>query len=160
MDLSPLPVNLAKQLFAVCYAKGSVLMRLMQTGVSHTSQGVAMPAAQSLPVFITTLYRRAYLALAVLIIAGISFLAPCPGWQQLRLESRCQLALPVDRGFDPFGSASEQMCSAASTRRHLHIFWDIQRSQHKGKNIFIRLGVLVFERIIQVVITGPVRTAY
>jgi hypothetical protein len=69
-------------------------------------------------------------------------------------ESRYQLALPLDRGFDPFGSASEQMCSVASTRRHLHILWDIQRSQHKGKKIFISLKVLVLERIIQVVIQG------
>ena len=69
-------------------------------------------------------------------------------------ESRCQLALPVDRGFDPFGSASEQMCSVTSTRRHLHIFWDIQRSQHKGKNIFISPEVLMLERRIQVVIQG------
>jgi hypothetical protein len=66
----------------------------------------------------------------------------------------------LDRGVDPFGSDSEQMCSVASTRRHLHIFWDIQRSQHKGKHIFISLEVHVLERIIKEVITGTVRTTY
>src|SRR5260370_2398160 len=42
---------------------------------STSSQGVAMPAASSLRAGITALYRRAALAPAVLIIAGISFLA-------------------------------------------------------------------------------------
>jgi hypothetical protein len=46
------------------------------------------------------------------------------------------------------------MCSVASARRHLHIFGDIQRSQHKGKKIFISPEVLVLERRIQVVIQG------
>ena len=50
-------------------------MGLMLTGVSQSSKGVAMPAASSLRVGITTLYRRADLAPAVLIVAGISFLA-------------------------------------------------------------------------------------
>ena len=50
-------------------------MGLKLTGVSHSSQGVAMPAASSLRAGITTLYRRADLAPAVLIIAGISFVA-------------------------------------------------------------------------------------
>jgi len=59
----------------VFFAKGSVLMGLMLTGVSQSSKGVAMPAASSLRAGITTLYRRADLAPAVLIIAGISFLA-------------------------------------------------------------------------------------
>ena len=81
----------------------------------------------------------------------ISSSVPGPRWQQ---------ALPLDRGFDPFGSPSEQMCSVASIRRHLHIFLDIQRSQHKGKKIFISLEVLVLGQIIQEAITGPVRTAY
>src|SRR6266566_1209248 len=58
-----------------CFAKGSVLMGLILTGVSPSSQGVAMPAASSLRAGITALYRRADLAPAVLIIAGISFLA-------------------------------------------------------------------------------------
>ena len=50
-------------------------MGLKLTGVSQSSQGVAMPAASSLRAGITTLYRRADLAPVVLIIAGISFLA-------------------------------------------------------------------------------------
>jgi Dolichyl-phosphate-mannose-protein mannosyltransferase len=75
MDLSPLPVHPAKQLLAVFFAKGSFLMGLMLKGVSQSSQGVAMPAASSLRASITTLYRHANLAPAVLIIAGISFLA-------------------------------------------------------------------------------------
>src|SRR5215472_7248448 len=50
-------------------------MGLMLTGVSTSSKGVAMPAAQSLPASITTLYRRADLAPAVLIVAFISFVA-------------------------------------------------------------------------------------
>ena len=68
-------------------------------------------------------------------------------------EPRWQQALPLGCGFDPFGSASEQMCSVASARRHVHICLDVRRSQHKGKNIFISLEVLVFERIIQLAIT-------
>src|SRR5260370_9761334 len=50
-------------------------MELRLRGVSQSSKGVAMPAASSLRAGITTLYRRADLAPAVLIIAGISFLA-------------------------------------------------------------------------------------
>jgi 4-amino-4-deoxy-L-arabinose transferase-like glycosyltransferase len=50
-------------------------MGLMLRGVSQSSKVVAMPAASSLRAGITTLYRRADLAPAVLIIAGISFLA-------------------------------------------------------------------------------------
>ena len=50
-------------------------MGLKLTSVSQSSQGVAMPAASSVRAGITTLYRRADLAPAVLIIAGISFLA-------------------------------------------------------------------------------------
>src|SRR5690242_14386586 len=50
-------------------------MELRLRGVSKSSKGVAMPAASSLRAGITTLYRRADLAPAVLIIAGISFVA-------------------------------------------------------------------------------------
>ncbi len=50
-------------------------MGLMLTGVSQSSKVVATSAASSLRAGITTLYRRADLAPAVLIIAGISFLA-------------------------------------------------------------------------------------
>jgi hypothetical protein len=50
-------------------------MGLMLTGVSQSSKGVAVSAASSLRVGITSLYRRADLAPAVLIIAGISFVA-------------------------------------------------------------------------------------
>ncbi len=50
-------------------------MGLRLQGNSQSSQGVTMPAASSLRVGITYLYRRADLAPAVLIIAGISFLA-------------------------------------------------------------------------------------
>jgi len=50
-------------------------MELRLRGVSKSSQVVAMPAASSLHAGITNLYRRADLAPAVLIIAGISFLA-------------------------------------------------------------------------------------
>ena len=50
-------------------------MGLMLSGVSKSSKAIAMPAASSLSAGITTLYRRADLAPAVLIIAGISFLA-------------------------------------------------------------------------------------
>ena len=50
-------------------------MGLMLTGVSQSSKGVAMPAASSLRADVTTLLRRADLAPAVLIIAGLSFLA-------------------------------------------------------------------------------------
>jgi Dolichyl-phosphate-mannose-protein mannosyltransferase len=50
-------------------------MGLMLTGVSTSSKGIAMPAAQSLRAGITTLYRRADLAPAVLIVAFISFVA-------------------------------------------------------------------------------------
>src|SRR5215467_996964 len=56
------------------FAKGAVLMGLMLTGVSHSSKGVVMPAASSLRAGITTLYRRADLAPAVLIITSLSFL--------------------------------------------------------------------------------------
>src|SRR2546421_7210529 len=75
MDLSPLPVHPAKQWLDGCFAKGSVLMGLMLKGISQSSNGVAMPAASSLRAGITTLYRRTDLAPAVLIVAGISFLA-------------------------------------------------------------------------------------
>jgi len=75
MDLSPLPVHPAKQWLDGCFAKGSFLMGLMLTGVSQSSKVVATSAASSLRAGITTLYRRADLAPAVLIIAGISFLA-------------------------------------------------------------------------------------
>ncbi len=50
-------------------------MGLTLTGVSQSSKVVAMSAASSLSAGITTLIRRADLAPAVLIIAGISFLA-------------------------------------------------------------------------------------
>ncbi len=50
-------------------------MGLRLRGVSQSSKVVAMRAASSLRAGITTLYRRADLAPAVLIIAGISFLA-------------------------------------------------------------------------------------
>ena len=50
-------------------------MGLWLRGVSPSSKVVAMSAAASLRAGITTLYRRADLAPAVLIIAGISFLA-------------------------------------------------------------------------------------
>src|SRR5215469_14836007 len=50
-------------------------MGLMLTDVSHSSQGVVMPAASSLRAGITTLYHRADLAPAVLIVAFISFVA-------------------------------------------------------------------------------------
>ncbi len=50
-------------------------MGLRLRSVSQSSNGVATPAASSLRAGITTLYRRADLAPAVLIIAGISFLA-------------------------------------------------------------------------------------
>jgi Dolichyl-phosphate-mannose-protein mannosyltransferase len=50
-------------------------MGLMLTGVSKSSQVVAMPAASSLRTGITHLLRRADLAPAVLIVAFISFLA-------------------------------------------------------------------------------------
>jgi hypothetical protein len=50
-------------------------MGLILKGVSQSSEGVAMPTAASLRTGITTLYRRADLAPAVLIVAGISFLA-------------------------------------------------------------------------------------
>src|SRR5215831_19254221 len=57
-----------------CFAKGSFLMGLMLSDVSHSSGGGAMAAVSSLRAGITTLYRRLDLAPAVLIIAGISFL--------------------------------------------------------------------------------------
>jgi hypothetical protein len=57
------------------FAKGSLLMGLMLTGVSKSSKVVAMPSASTLRVGITTLFGRADLAATVLIIAGISFLA-------------------------------------------------------------------------------------
>jgi 4-amino-4-deoxy-L-arabinose transferase-like glycosyltransferase len=50
-------------------------MGLWLRGVSQSSNGVATPAASSLRAGITTLYRRADLAPAVLIVAFISFLA-------------------------------------------------------------------------------------
>jgi hypothetical protein len=50
-------------------------MGLWLRGVSQSSKGGAMPAASSLHAGITTLYRRADLAPAVLIVAGISLLA-------------------------------------------------------------------------------------
>src|SRR5258707_15446753 len=50
-------------------------MGLPLNGVSKSSKLVALPAASSVRAGITTLYRRADLAPAVLIIAGISFLA-------------------------------------------------------------------------------------
>ncbi len=50
-------------------------MKLMLSDVSQSSKGIANSAAQSLGAGITTLYRRADLAPAVLIIAGISFVA-------------------------------------------------------------------------------------
>jgi hypothetical protein len=50
-------------------------MGLMLTGISQSSKGVVTRAASSLRVGITTLYRRANLAPAVLIVAGISLLA-------------------------------------------------------------------------------------
>src|SRR5215472_13765264 len=50
-------------------------MGLMLTGVSTSSKGVAMPAASFLRAGITTLYRSADLAPAVLIVAFISFVA-------------------------------------------------------------------------------------
>ncbi|HET8852974.1 MAG TPA: glycosyltransferase family 39 protein [Ktedonobacteraceae bacterium] len=50
-------------------------MGLMLRGVSQSSKVVALSAASSLRAGITNLYRRADLAPAVLIIAGISFLA-------------------------------------------------------------------------------------
>jgi len=48
-------------------------MRLILTGVSKSPGGVALPAASSVRTGIATLYRRAGLAPAVLIIAGLSF---------------------------------------------------------------------------------------
>ena len=48
-------------------------MGLQFSSVSKSSPGVAMPTAASLRAGITNLYRRADLAPAVLIIAGISF---------------------------------------------------------------------------------------
>jgi hypothetical protein len=56
-------------------AKGANVMRLNLTGVSNSSNVDAMPAAASLRTGIANLYRRLDLAPAVLIIAGISFLA-------------------------------------------------------------------------------------
>jgi hypothetical protein len=50
-------------------------MRLILTGVSQSSKVVATPAASSLRAGITNLLRSANLAPAVLIIAGISFVA-------------------------------------------------------------------------------------
>jgi len=50
-------------------------MELTLTGVSKSSNGVAMSAASSLRAGITNLLRHADLAPAVLIIAGLSFLA-------------------------------------------------------------------------------------
>src|SRR5215471_3047790 len=55
--------------------EGPFLMELILRGVSKSSKVDGMPAASSLPTGITTLLRRADLAPAVLIIAGISFLA-------------------------------------------------------------------------------------
>jgi hypothetical protein len=67
--------DLSKNETAGFFAKGSVLMGLRLRGVSQSSKVVAMPAASSLRAGITNLYRRADLAPAVLIIAGISLLA-------------------------------------------------------------------------------------
>jgi Dolichyl-phosphate-mannose-protein mannosyltransferase len=50
-------------------------MRLMLTGISQSSQVVAGSAASSVRTAIATLYRRVNLAPAVLIIAGLSFVA-------------------------------------------------------------------------------------
>ncbi|HEX6557248.1 MAG TPA: glycosyltransferase family 39 protein [Ktedonobacteraceae bacterium] len=50
-------------------------MGLIHPGVSQSSKGIATTAASSLRAGITTLYRRLDLAPAVLIIAGISFVA-------------------------------------------------------------------------------------
>src|SRR6516225_11287598 len=50
-------------------------MELKLTGVSQSSQVVALSAASSLRASITTHYRLAGIAPAVLIIAGVSFLA-------------------------------------------------------------------------------------
>jgi hypothetical protein len=57
------------------FAKGAVLMDLKLRDVSQSSQVGAIPAVSSLRAGITTLYRRADLAPAVLIIAFISFVA-------------------------------------------------------------------------------------
>src|SRR5258708_18710707 len=67
--------DLRRKVFDVFFAKGSFLMGLMLRGVSKSSKVVTMRAASSLRAGITNLYRRADLAPAVLIIAGISFLA-------------------------------------------------------------------------------------
>ncbi len=50
-------------------------MKLMLSGDSKSSYGDSLPAAASLRVSIANVYRRANLAPAVLIIAGVSFLA-------------------------------------------------------------------------------------
>src|SRR6516164_3887535 len=57
------------------FAKGAVLMELKLTGVSQSSKVVALSAASSLRASITTHYRHAGIAPAVLIVAFISFLA-------------------------------------------------------------------------------------
>src|SRR5438477_13134091 len=57
------------------FTEGSDLMRLILTGVSKSSGVVAVSAASSVRTGIATLYRRAGLAPAVLIIAGLSFVA-------------------------------------------------------------------------------------
>src|SRR5258708_2051339 len=67
--------DLRRKVFDVFFAKGSFLMGLMLRGVSKSSKVVTMRAASSLRAGITNLYRRADLAPAVLMIAGISFVA-------------------------------------------------------------------------------------
>src|SRR5258708_13450679 len=58
-----------------CFVKGTVPMGSIPSGASHSSGVAAVPAATSLRAGIITLLRRADLAPAVLIIAGISFVA-------------------------------------------------------------------------------------
>src|SRR5690348_6085687 len=58
-----------------CFVKGAVPMGSIPSGASHSSGVTAVPAATSLRAGIITLLRRADLAPAVLIIAGISFVA-------------------------------------------------------------------------------------
>jgi hypothetical protein len=60
-------------LLLTIFVKGSALMERLPTGVSASPQRVVLSTASSLRIGITTLYRRARLAPAVLIIAGISF---------------------------------------------------------------------------------------
>src|SRR5258708_6049717 len=58
-----------------CFAKGRVLMGPIPSGASQSSGVAAVPAPESLRAGIINLLRRADLAPAVLIIAGISFVA-------------------------------------------------------------------------------------